>query len=209
LNLFAAFASEAADVDRLLRDWGLWDKRGAAFDSLSGGQRQRLFVAIALVNMPRVVFLDELTTGLDPAARRTAWDLVRRVRDGGATVVLVTHFMDEAQSLCDRLAVIDGGRVVACDAPSALVATHSTGRITFTIPADRHDLDIGFLASVPGAENLERDGSRVTVTGGGPLLQHVAAALLGAGVEVPDLGADLPGLEDVFLRLTGHAMRDD
>jgi ABC-2 type transport system ATP-binding protein len=166
-------------------------------------------VAIALVNRPRVVFLDELTTGLDPAARRTAWELVRRVREGGATVVLVTHFMDEAQTLCDRLAIIDGGQVVACDAPAALVAAHSSGRITFTVPADKRDEDFSFLTQVPGAEAVERDGPRVTLTGGGALLQRVGAALLEHGIEVPDLDAERPGLEDVFLRLTGRAMRED
>jgi ABC-2 type transport system ATP-binding protein len=209
LNLFAAFADEAADVDGLLKDWGLWEKRGTAFDALSGGQRQRLFVALALVNRPRLVFLDELTTGLDPAARRTAWELVRRVRDAGATVVLVTHFMDEAQTLCDRLAIIDGGRVVACDAPAALLAAHTTGRVVFTVPSRERGRDFGFLASVPGVEAVEREGSRVTVGGGGALLQRVAAALLDAGIELPDLAGERPGLEDVFLRLTGHAMRED
>ena len=100
-----------------MEQWGLGDKRNASFSSLSGGQRQRLFIALALVSWPEVVFLDEMTTGLDPAARRVAWDLIEQVRDRGTTVVLVTHFMDEAERLCDRVAVVDAGRIIAADTP--------------------------------------------------------------------------------------------
>ena len=127
LELFASFARRPADVDALLHDVGLAEKRGATFKALSGGQRQRLSIALALVGSPEVVVFDELTTGLDPSARRDTWRLISSVRERGVTVLLVTHFMEEAERLCDRVAVVDGGRIVDCDAPGALVARHVPG----------------------------------------------------------------------------------
>jgi ABC-2 type transport system ATP-binding protein len=133
IDLFASLTPDGADAHVLLDQWGLAEKRNAAFASLSGGQQQRLFVALALVNNPRVVFLDEMTTGLDPAARRVAWSLIEAIRERGATVVLVTHFMDEAERLCNRLAVIRGGRVVAAGTPATLVRDYGGGqRVVFT-----------------------------------------------------------------------------
>ena len=120
LHLYASFYRRVADPEALLEAWGLAEKREAMFETLSGGQRQRLFVALALLNEPEVVFLDELTTGLDPQARRATWELVRRIRDRGVTVVLVTHFLEEAERLCDRIAVFDAGRIVAVDSPEGL-----------------------------------------------------------------------------------------
>lgn len=122
LRMYAALYDEPADWRVLLDDWGLADKKRAGFGSLSGGWKQRLFIALALVGNPEVVFLDELTTGLDPAARRMTWGLIRDLRDRGVTVVLVTHFMDEAEALCDRIAIVDAGRVIAEDTPAALIA---------------------------------------------------------------------------------------
>ena len=120
LELFAAFYDDPADPDALLLEWGLADKRAAKFETLSGGQRQRLFIALALVHKPTVVFLDELTAGLDPYARREAWDMVRSLRDRGVTVVLVTHFMDEVEALCDRVMVVDHGSVITTGTPDEL-----------------------------------------------------------------------------------------
>jgi len=122
LKLYSSFYPRPADWQQLMADVGLADKRNTAFAKLSGGQKQRLSIALALVGNPRIAILDELTTGLDPQARRDTWSLIRAVRDRGVTVVLVTHFMDEAERLCDRLAVIDAGRVVALDTPAALIA---------------------------------------------------------------------------------------
>ena len=139
---------------------------------LSGGQRQRLFVALALVNGPELVFLDEMTTGLDPAARRVAWDLVRQVRDMGTTVVLVTHFMEEAERLCDRIAVMDAGRIVAEGAPQKLVTDHAqTCTVVFSTDAP----DVGFLAGVPHVDRSCGTAPRVEVRGDGAVLAHVAA----------------------------------
>jgi ABC-2 type transport system ATP-binding protein len=141
-----------------------------------------------------------MTTGLDPMARRGTWDLVRQIRDRGSTVVLVTHFMDEAENLCDRIAVIDDKRVVAMDTPDGLIERFAGGaEITFSTDA----ADLGFLSGVSGVRNVERHGRRVSVAGEGPLLANVAAALVGNGLAPTDLGAKRASLEDVFLTLTG------
>ncbi|MEQ4723085.1 ABC transporter ATP-binding protein [Nonomuraea sp. B19D2] len=126
LKLYASFYDKPADWRALMAEWGLADRRRASFSSLSGGWKQRLFIALALVGDPEVVFLDELTTGLDPSARRTTWGLIRDIRDRGVTVVLVTHFMDEAQALCDRMAIIDHGRVITQGTPGELIAQGGT-----------------------------------------------------------------------------------
>jgi ABC-2 type transport system ATP-binding protein len=201
LGLFAALAEEPADVDRLAGEWGLAEKRNASFASLSGGQRQRLLVALALVNRPQVVFLDEMTTGLDPSARRVAWRLIEQIRARGATVVLVTHFMDEAERLCDRIAVMRRGRIVALDTPARLIAAHADAvRVSFTSPGGASP----WLASVPHVARVRGRNGRVEVDGDGEVLLHVAAALLEHAVVPPDLRVEQGTLEDVFLKLAGE-----
>jgi ABC-2 type transport system ATP-binding protein len=204
LDLFASLAPGGPDWRVLLDQWGLTAKRTASFAGLSGGQRQRLFVALALVNDPEVVFLDELTQGLDPAARRVAWELIRAIRDQGATVVLVTHYMDEAEQLCDRIAVVDGGRVVATDTPQGLIARFG-GPVTVSFTADGHE--VGFLEQVAGVRAVRRRGDRVEAEGSGPVLALVAAELVARGLVPPDLRMEQPTLEDVFLRLTEDRAR--
>lgn len=199
LDLFGSLSPEGPSRDDLLVDWGLSEKRNARFGNLSGGQQQRLFVALALVNAPRVVFLDEMTTGLDPASRRVAWELIRRIREQGATVILVTHFMDEAETLCDRLVVIDGGTVIAEGSPQGLIDRYGEGvRVRFS--ADGADL--GWLTRVSGVREVLNDRGRYEVRGDGPLLANVAAALVGKGIAPLDLRAERATLEDVFLSLT-------
>lgn len=199
LDLFAAISPTSADWRELLADWGLVDKRHTAFAKLSGGQSQRLLVALALVNRPRLVFLDEMTTGLDPAARRVAWDLIDQIRDRGTTVVLVTHFMDEAERLCDRLAVFRNGRIIAEGSPQELIATHA-GEPTVRFTTDAADLH--WLADAKGVERVDRAGSQVTVHGSGPLLAYTAAALVEHGLAPADLRAERKSLEDAFLALS-------
>lgn len=200
LDLFSSLSSHVVHWPQLLDDWGLADKRDSKFGQLSGGQRQRLLVALALVNNPKLVFLDEMTTGLDPAARRVAWDLIRRIRDGGATVVLVTHFMDEAEALCDRLVIVDRHRLIAAGTARQLIAEHGGGAVVrFT--TERHDLD--WLAAVPHVTAIEREQDGVTVHGNGPVLALVAAALVERGITPEDLRVERANLEQVFLRLTG------
>ena len=202
LHLFAAAAPHPVDYARLMEEWGLTEKRRAAFGSLSGGQRQRLLVALALVTDPEVVFLDEMTTGLDPAARRTSWGLIERIRDRGTTVVLVTHFMDEADRLCDRVAVMDKGVVVALDTPARLVAAHAGAvRVTFTAEGD-----FAWLTGLAVVRAVSRHGAWVEVLGEGPVLNHVAAALLERGLAPLDLQTERPTLEETFLKLTGHGL---
>jgi ABC-2 type transport system ATP-binding protein len=200
LDLFGSLRASGPDWRSLLDDWGLTDKADTRFSNLSGGQQQRLFVALALANDPDLVFLDEMTTGLDPSSRRVAWDLIRRIRDTGTTVVLVTHFMDEAERLCDRLIVIDRGTVVAEGTPSELIDRHGGGvRVRFT-----HDGDLDlWLESVPHVAEVSRDRDRYEVRGEGPVLAYVAAELVAHGIAPADLRQERATLEDVFLVLTG------
>ncbi len=205
LDLFASLTPGAPDWRVLMEQWGLAGKGRASFASLSGGQRQRLLVALALVNEPKVVFLDEMTTGLDPAARRVAWDLVEAIRARGTTVVLVTHFMDEAERLCDRLAIVDRGRVVAAGVPQDLIDLHAPQvLVRFTTAAP----DLDFLYRVPGVDAVERRGERVEVAGTGAVLARVAAALVERGIVPSDLRIERATLEEVFLRLTSHPVEE-
>lgn len=201
LDLFSSLVPSGQPWETVMEQWGLSAKRDAKFGNLSGGQQQRLFVALAVVNAPRLVFFDEMTTGLDPMSRRATWDLVRQVRDQGATVVLVTHFMDEAEELCDRIAVINDKRVVAIDTPDGLVGQFGGGA-TVTFSTDTGDL--GFLDRVEEVDDVSRRGSRVTITGHGALLASVAAALVNHGLKPVDLASHRASLEDVFLTITGE-----
>lgn len=197
LSLFAALSPRARDWRELLDEWGLTQQWDTAFADLSGGQQQRLFVALALVNAPEVVFLDEMTAGLDPAARRSAWELVRAVRERGATVVLVTHFMDEAEALCDRIAVMRAGHVVALDTPGGLVAKHADqSTVRFTAEGD-----LPWLRECPGVRTVARERDRVRVEGSGALLAHVAAALVARGLAPEDLDVERGTLEDAFMNI--------
>ncbi len=208
LTLFGAFYGRRTDSDELLARLGLADKAQAAFGKLSGGQKQRLFIALALINRPEVVFFDELTTGLDPQARRATWDLVRQVRDGGCTVVLTTHSMEEAERLCDRVLIIDHGVIVALDTPDALIrGLGAEKRLVFTLPPGR--ITAAALATLPPVSRVEQTDGRLTVYGQGDrFVSSVVCALEDAGVPFLDLRTVQPSLEDVFLALTGREMRE-
>ena len=204
LWLFARDGDGGTPLDQLGRRWGLERLWRRPFAKLSGGEQQRLFIALALVNRPQLVFFDELTTGLDPQARRATWDLVRQVRDDGATVVLVTHFMEEAEHLCDRLAIVDQGRVVATGTPSELIGRgDASQRVSFSWPG----ADAAWLSQLDGVERVTRRGDAVEVAGSGPMAVRVAAALAGRGVAPDDFRTHHPDLEDVFLALTGRDLR--
>ncbi|MBB2745363.1 UNVERIFIED_ORG: ABC-2 type transport system ATP-binding protein [Microbispora rosea subsp. rosea] len=195
LALYASFYSRPADWRALAVEAGL-DLR-APFGKLSGGQRQRLSVALALVGSPRVAILDELTTGLDPQARRDTWDLVSRIRERGVTVLLVTHFMEEVERLCDRVAVISRGRVRAVDTPAGLVArAGGEQRLIF-----HTDDPVEGLRALPEVASLTRNGGEVTVTGTGDLLSAVAAVLPPSRTR--GLRMERTTLDDAFLVLTG------
>jgi ABC-2 type transport system ATP-binding protein len=207
VDLWASLYPSATDANVLLEQLGLGEKRNAWFMTLSGGQKQRLFIALALINDPDVVFLDELTTGLDPQARRAIWDLVRGIRERGKTVVLTTHLMEEAERLCDRVAIIDHGRIIDLETPDALVARHCPERTVVLATDDQAIVDrIGGLDS---AELVTRTGPRLTAKGrGDDFVTDVIHCLSEAGSRVTDFRTERPTLEDVFLRLTGRSIRD-
>jgi ABC-2 type transport system ATP-binding protein len=202
LDLFASYYRKPAPWEPLLDELGIADKREARFSKLSGGQKQRLFIALALVNDPEVVFLDELTTGLDPHARRAMWNLVRAIRDRGKTVFLTTHYMEEAENLCNRVLIIDRGRIVALDTPEKLVANlRAETRIIFT--AADPGYDPAPLRAVAGVTRVDIAGDKVTVTGRGDrLVILVVNALDAQGLRFRDLRTEQPSLDDVFMAMT-------
>lgn len=216
LDLYAAFYAGPRDWRVLLERWGLADKRNARFAKLSGGERQRLFIALALVGDPKVAFLDELTTGLDPQSRRATWELVKRIRDEGVTVVLVSHFMDEVEELCDRVAVLDRGGVVALDSPGGLIDGVDTEyRMSFRIMEDAAGIpDVAdnavepgrLLGNLDGVTSVSRSGDLVTVAGRGDFATAVTACLAREGVLVHDLRVDKRTLDDAFIALTGRSI---
>jgi ABC-2 type transport system ATP-binding protein len=202
VRLFASVGDGNVDVDGLLRDWGLLDKRRASYAGLSGGQRQRLFIVLALINRPELVFLDEMTTGLDPSARREAWLLIERLRGMGTTVVLVTHFMDEAERLCDRVVVIKEGVVIEQGTPAELIARHGGGvTATFSWPATRAAVDPASLRALPGVRDVAVRGGVLEVSGEARGLLHLGHRLVGTGAVPVDLRVRQPTLEDAFFRL--------
>jgi ABC-2 type transport system ATP-binding protein len=208
VDLWASlYRKKAVEAERLLEQLGLSDKRNAWFMNLSGGQKQRLFIALALINDPEVVFLDELTTGLDPQSRRAIWDLVRGIRDRGKTVFLTTHLMEEAERLCDRVAIIEHGRIIDIDTPKRLVDRHCPER-TVVLVTDDPIAEESFL-SIPGAEAVVRTGIQFTVRGrGDDLVTEVIRCLSENRIKVADFRTILPNLEDVFLKLTGQSIRE-
>ncbi|KUL27179.1 ABC transporter ATP-binding protein [Actinoplanes awajinensis] len=202
LELYSAFYPAPADWRVLADELGLGDKLGTAYAKLSGGQKQRLSIALALIGDPRIAVLDELTTGLDPQARRDTWDLIESVRGRGVTVVLVTHFMEEAERLCDRIAVIDKGAVVALDTPAGLVsraAVEQTIRFRPSAP-----LDDALLTVLPEVREVKRRGDRVEVIGSGNLLHAVSSVLAVHQIVAVDLRLEQASLDDAFVRLTGN-----
>jgi ABC-2 type transport system ATP-binding protein len=211
LRLLGALYDRSTPVPELLAGVELADRAHSLLGTLSGGQQQRVALAAALVNDPEVVFLDEPTTGLDPQARRALWALVQSLRDRGKTIVLTTHYMEEAEVLCDRVAIMEAGRIVAIDTPAQLVIQHGGGlaiRCRFTAPVSRAD-----LAALPGITAATGpDGTDHRYTFHTNELDRALFALLNfaerANAPVADLQVHQPGLEDVFLNLTGRALRD-
>ena len=204
LDLYSSFYRAPADWRSLLEALGLAGKSDTPFRKLSGGQKQRLSIALALVGSPRIAVLDELTTGLDPQARRDTWDLIESIRDRGVTIVLVSHFMEEAERLCDRVALIDKGRVVVQDTPAGLAQrVEVPQRIQFRPSGPVSDV---MLTSVPGVTDVIRRGDVVVVSGTGDVLNGVISMLARNQIVAQQLRVDQANLEDAFLELTGkHA----
>ena len=200
LDLYASFYRNPADWRELMDRFGLDGKVGTKYSNLSGGQKQRLSIALALVGSPEIAILDELTTGLDPQARRSTWDTIEQIRSAGVTVVLVTHFMDEAERLCDRIMVVDQGRVAAIDSPSGLIrrtGSEQTLRFRPSTP-----IDDKILVGLSEVVAVHRNGSQIVVTGTGNVVQAVSAILAQRDVIAEDLRVDQTSLEDAYLELT-------
>jgi ABC-2 type transport system ATP-binding protein len=202
LDMYRSFYREPADVSELVEVLGLAGKLGDYYKSLSGGQKQRLSVALALIGRPKIAVLDEMTTGLDPGARRDAWELMEGVRDRGVTILLVTHFMEEAERLCDRVALIDNGRVAALDTPASLAAQARGGKSVRFLPSG--PFDDRLLTNLPEVTRVEHAGQHVVVSGTGELVNVVILTLATAGVTAHDVQLNSSNLEDAFVRLTGR-----
>ena len=207
LDLYRSFYPEPADVGEFIDALGLAGKRKDYYRSLSGGQRQRLSIALALIGRPKIAVLDEMTTGLDPQARRDTWDLIEGVRNRGVTILLVTHFMEEAERLCDRVALIDAGRVAALDSPAGLAARASGGTSVRFVPSA--PFDDRLLSELPEVRTVTRSGSHVVVTGTGELVNVVILTLATAGVTARDVQLDSSTLEDAFVKLTGRHLHEE
>jgi ABC-2 type transport system ATP-binding protein len=204
MDLYASFYPQPRDRERLLVDLGLEDKRNSQFGKLSGGQKQRLSIALALIGNPKIAILDELTTGLDPQARRDTWQVIEDVRAGGVTVILVTHFMEEAERLADRIALIDAGRLVALDTPAGIVSrVGAEQRLRFRPSAPIED---GLLTGLPEVRSVSRQGQTVVVAGSGNLIAAVMAALARHQIVANDLRIEQAGLDDAFVALTGRKL---
>ena len=207
IDLWSSLYPGVMDTEALLDHLGLTEKRNAWFMTLSGGQKQRLFVALALIHDPELVFLDELTTGLDPQARRAIWELINGIRDRGKTVFLTTHLMEEAERLCDRVAIIEHGKLIEMGTPKELVERHCPQRgVVFSSQGD----GVGDrLERIAGIDNVDRDGETYTLRGtGDDFVTHVIHAIATESIHVTGFRTELPNLEDVFLKLTGHQVRD-
>jgi ABC-2 type transport system ATP-binding protein len=207
VDLWSTLYSQVVDTEALLARLGLEAKRNAWFMTLSGGQKQRLFIALALIHDPEVVFLDEMTTGLDPQARRAIWELITGIRERGKTVFLTTHLMEEAERLCDRVAIIEHGRLIEVGTPAELVEKHCPERrVVFssdgTGVAER-------LEGVPAVRSVTSEGSTHTLRGeGDDFVTDVIHIIAREGIRVKGFRTEIPTLEDVFLKLTGHGIRD-
>ncbi|MFV2173366.1 ABC transporter ATP-binding protein [Actinomadura sp. LOL_016] len=202
LTLYRSFYSDGADPAKLLSDLNLEHLRNAPYGALSGGEAQRLSIALALVGKPRIAILDELTTGLDPQARRDTWDLVTQIRDTGVTIILVSHFMDEAQRLCDRLAIIDRARLVALDTPEGLIArVDAPQRVHVKTPTP---LDPAIFENDRQIDDIHTEHTRTAITGTGNLLHRVTATLLDNDITATETRLEEATLEDAFLTLTGR-----
>ena len=207
VDLWTALFPETVDGERLLAELGLAEKRNARFMNLSGGQKQRLFIALALINDPEVVFLDELTTGLDPQARRRIWELVLGIKERGKTVFLTTHLMEEAERLCDRVAIIEHGRLIELGTAGELVGRHCPER-TVRFSTDG-EVSTEAFSGIPGISAIESEDGRFRLVGSGSdFISHVIRSIAEHRVRVTDFLTETPNLEEVFLKLTGHSIRD-
>ena len=213
LRLFRSFFRQGITVEESITTAQLEEKRDARVGTLSGGQKQRLAMACALVGDPELLFLDEPTTGLDPQARRNLWELVDRLKQEGRTIILTTHYMDEAERLCDRVAIMDHGRIIALGTPQQLIASVGGEHIVeFAITEDGHDrVDSDQLTAIPGVQShcLIAGLHQVSVSELHTAVPKIFAALSAQGVHLSEFRTHSATLEDVFVGLTGRNLRDE
>lgn len=207
LKFFSSFYRNPISWELLLEQWDLTEYRHTSFRELTGDLRQRLFIALTLINDPEIIFLDELTPGLDPQSRRIAWNLIRKVRDLGKTVILVTRFMDEIERLCDRIAIVDQMQIIALDTPQALIRhTYPEHSIHFQVPTPTV---LASFANISGLKDLSRDGNRVSITGEGDLLSQIVTIMVQRRLPLENVQIKQASLEDVFQSLTGRTLHED
>ena len=207
IDLFSSFYQKNIESSSLLNDLGLEDKKSSYFDKLSGGQKQRLFIALALLNDPDLIFLDELTTGLDPQARRTTWALITGIREKGKTIFLTTHYMEEAERLCDRVAIMDHGKIMALDTPQNLIRNIKIEtRLIFNVIGD---FPLDTLNDIESISKYEKSGDKIIVYGHDKrMVKDTVNFLVNNNIDFHDLKTEQATLEDVFLTLTGKEIRN-
>ena len=205
VQLWTSLYSNPVDGELLLEQLGLTSKRNTWFMNLSGGQKQRLFIALSLINDPDLVFLDELTTGLDPQARRTIWDLILDIKQRGKTVFLTTHFMEEAERLCDRVAIMEHGKIIALDTPENLTQAHCPEKSV--VFSTNSEIDLSQFEQIPNSLSVNKIGEELKLIGqGDPFISEVIHLIAQQNIHVQNFRTELPTLEDVFLKLTGHGI---
>lgn len=207
MELFSCFYSHSMEISGILSRLDLSDKTESHFSALSGGQKKRLFVALSLVGDPEIVFLDELTSGLDPQSRHAMWGLVMGLRDDGKTVFLSTHYMDEAEKLCDRVAIIDNGKIAALDTPNSLIRSHAFAlNVVMGIPESFRETE---LESISGVLEVIREGGKVSAhVQNSSAVVEIVKLLVERKIELGDFHTEKSTLEDVFLKLTGKEIRN-
>jgi ABC-2 type transport system ATP-binding protein len=207
LDMYRSFYRNPANPEELARALGFGEKLGSYYKTLSGGQKQRVSVALALIGQPKIAVLDEMTTGLDPQARLDAWELIEKTRQRGSTIILVTHFMEEAERLCDRVALIDHGRIIALDTPYGLAEKVTGGKQVIFLPSK--PFNDGLLTALPEVKTVEHQGKRIKVVGSGQLVNAVILTLARNDIEALDIQSQGATLEDAFVKLTGRHIHED
>jgi ABC-2 type transport system ATP-binding protein len=207
LDMYQSFYWNPANPEELTQALGLGEKLGSYYKTLSGGQKQRLSVALALIGQPKVAVLDEMTTGLDPQARLDTWELIEKSRKRGTTIILVTHYMEEAERLCDRVGLIDHGRIIALDTPEGLAEKVTGGKQVRFVPSKPFDDQL--LKALPEVKTIEYQGKHVKVVGSGQLVNAIIQTLAQNGIEALDIQSEGATLEDAFVKLTGRHIHED
>ncbi|HUI87122.1 MAG TPA: ABC transporter ATP-binding protein [Anaerolineales bacterium] len=207
LDMYQSFYPNPANPEELAQALGFGEKLGSYYQTLSGGQKQRVSLALALIGQPKIAVLDEMTSGLDPQSRLDTWELIEKTRGRGTTIILVTHDMEEAERLCDRVALIDQGRIIALDTPYGLAERVSGGKQVRFVPSQ--PFEDRLLKALPEVKTIQRQGERIKVVGSGQLVNAIILTLAQNGIEALDIQSEGATLEDAFVQLTGRHIHED